>query len=178
MSDHDDSEHFRKAMQGVRRLRGDRLWLREKPPGPVPRQTQADEAQALADTLSDQWEPDIHTGEQIEFYRPGLQKGLVRQLRRGQFAVEAELDLHGMRVAEARQALLTAMGRWQVQRLRVVRIIHGKGHGSPGKQPVLKRKLDRWLRQMEAVLAYTTARPEHGGAGAIYLLLKRGQHER
>lgn len=113
---------------------------------------------------------DAAAGE--DYHRPGLQNAVLRKLRRGQFPVQDELDLHGMTVREAGvrlgDFLLHARGR----RLSCVRIIHGKGLSSPGKSPVLKPQVARWLRSHEGVLAFAPARIEDGGSGAMYVLLR------
>jgi DNA-nicking Smr family endonuclease len=124
----------------------------------------------------DQEEPgdlNIETGEFLDFMRPGVQHRVYRDLQRGLIEPEASLDLHGMRVVEAR----TAFSRFLKQSLdtgrRCVRIIHGKGRGSEGQQPVLKQKTNQWLQQTEAVLAFCTAPRWDGGTGAAYVLLSR-----
>ena len=105
--------------------------------------------------------------------RPGIQQGVLRKLRRGQFTAEAELDLHGLTVAEARTALFHFLQTCRNHSARHVRIIHGQGNSSRGGHPVLKGKVQLWLQQLDEVLAFCPARPEHGGEGAVYVLLKR-----
>jgi DNA-nicking Smr family endonuclease len=117
----------------------------------------------------------METGEELFYCRSGLQHNVLRKLRRGHYAVEAELDLHGLRVAEARQALGTFLQNALERGIKTVRIIHGKGNGSLNKQPVLKGKVNHWLRQRAEVLAFCSARPVDGGTGAIYVLLRRGK---
>lgn len=166
----DDQQLFRDAIEGTRPLAEQRMApYRQQPPArPV---AQPQEVEVITDQLSDEWRPEeIETDEELSFSRGGLQHALLKKLRRGQFAIDAELDLHGMRVVEARQVMAqfitTTPGR-------VVRIIHGKGHGSLQQQPIIKSKLNLWLRQWERVLAFHSARPCDGGTGAVYVLLKR-----
>jgi DNA-nicking Smr family endonuclease len=116
---------------------------------------------------------ELETGEELLYCRTGLQHSVLRKLRRGHYSVGAELDLHGMRVEEARQALGAFLQHALAGDTRVVRIIHGKGNGSLNKQPVLKGKVNHWLRQRNDVLAFCSARPVDGGTGAIYVLLRR-----
>jgi DNA-nicking Smr family endonuclease len=116
---------------------------------------------------------EIETGEEMLFMRSGLQHGLMRKLRRGQFAIGAELDLHGLTVALAREALAGFLSACQAANVRCVRIVHGKGRSSPGKRPVLKGRLHGWLQHIDDVLAFCSARPCDGGTGAIYVLLRR-----
>ena len=96
----------------------------------------------------------------------------MRKLRRGQYAIEAQLDLHGNTVPEARERVSTFLRDMQTQGKRCVRIIHGKGKSSEGKLPVLKGKVNAWLQQWDQVLAFCSARPNDGGTGAIYVLLR------
>lgn len=143
-------------------------------PAPEPRQRQLDEKAALAQTLSD--EVDIETllltDDGLSFRREGVGPDTVTRLRRGHWAIQAEIDLHGLRREEARDEL-AAFLRDALQRgQRCLRVVHGKGHGSPGRQPVLKARVQRWLGQSDAVLAFTQASAAHGGAGAVLVLLR------
>lgn len=172
--DPEDLAAFREAMADVRRLDSERRPDDPPRPPPHPRQTEADEAQVMLDMLSDEFDPvDAASGEELLFARPGIQKQLLRKLRQGKFSVEAELDLHGLRVAQARQRLVLFLNRCRDQGIRCVRIIHGKGLGSHQKQPVLKGKTNRWLQQRDEVLAFCSARQVDGGTGAVYVLLKK-----
>lgn len=115
---------------------------------------------------------ETETGEELSFIRPGLQHRLLRKLRRGHFSIGAELDLHGMTVALAQVELTIFLKQAQARGVRCVRIIHGKGLRSRQGRPVLKFKLERWLRLREEVIAFSSARPVDGGTGAVYVLLK------
>ncbi len=172
----EDRALFRKAVAGTRRLEAaPRITTRKRRPPPRPLQRERDEAQVIDDLLSEPVDPtDLETGEELLFARSGLQHKLLRRLRRGELAIEAELDLHGLTRLEARQALSEFLHACRARRCRCVRIIHGKGRGSHQKRPILKQYVDHWLRQVDAVLAYCSAIPAHGGTGAIYVLLRRG----
>lgn len=141
---------------------------------PIPRQRLLDEKQVLQDSLSDPI--DIleagETGEELFFARPGITKAALRKLKRGGWVIRAELDLHGMRSAEARLSLAEFLQHCARQDCRCVRIIHGKGLRSRNREPVLKHKLRHWLIQREDVLAFCQARPTDGGSGAVIVLLK------
>ena len=144
-------------------------------PEPLPRQREADERAALREALSD--EVDVAslllTDDGLSFRRPGVQDEVLTRLRRGQWAIQAQIDLHGLRRDEARDAL-AAFVRQSLQRgQRCVRVVHGKGLGSPGREPVLKAKVQRWLAQCAEVLAFTQAAAPQGGAGALIVLLER-----
>lgn len=177
MSEHDpnDKQAFRKAVGDARPLKQDKIAPHRRRPKPIPHQTIADQRAVMASLLSDEFDPaEIETGEELLFVRPGLQNTLVRKFRRGQFIIEAELDLHGRVVVEAREMVNAFLREARLSNKRVVRIIHGKGMSSAGKLPVLKGKVNSWLRQKDEVLAFCSARPTHGGTGAVYVLLKRG----
>jgi DNA-nicking Smr family endonuclease len=144
-------------------------------PEPLPRQREADERAALREALSD--EVDIEslllTDDGLAWRRPGLNADVVTRLRRGQWSIQAQIDLHGLRRDEARDQL-AAFVRDALQRgQRCVRVIHGKGLGSPGREPVLKGKVQRWLAQCQEVIAFTQATGPQGGAGALVVLLER-----
>ncbi|MGE5320328.1 MAG: Smr/MutS family protein [Hyphomicrobiaceae bacterium] len=143
-------------------------------PKPVAHQRQADERQVLVDALSDpwDWEAAISTGEELFYSRPGVPTAALRKLRRGGWVIKGELDLHGHTGGEARVALAAFLNRCQIEDRRCVRIIHGKGHGSKNRLPVLKNKVRHWLMQREDVLAFCQARTVDGGAGAVIVLLK------
>jgi len=171
----DDIALFREAVGPVTRIRHERVHTRAGQPRPLPRQTLADHEQVLRDSVSGYPEfVETETGEELLFARPGLQHRLLRKLRRGQFSIGAELDLHGMNVARAREALAEFLRECRLRNVRGVRIIHGKGRGSRGGRPVLKNQVDRWLRMRDEVVAFCSARPVDGGTGAVYVLLKKG----
>jgi DNA-nicking Smr family endonuclease len=169
-----DNDLFRQAMNGVNPIRNDRILHRPKPPRPLPRQRQLDDAQVLVDMMSDDYDvAEVETGEELLFIRPSLPPRTVKKLRRGEFSIEAELDLHGMFRDDARTALATFLTDSRQRGLRCVRVIHGKGHGSRDKKPVLKNLVNRWLQQRDEVLAFCSARPVDGGTGAVYVLLRK-----
>lgn len=174
--DKEELELFRQAVQDVRRLEAEPRQRPSRPkPSPRPRQRELDEAAVLDELLSDPLHPEeLETGEELLFVRSGLQHKLVKKLRRGELAIEAELDLHGLFRVEAREAVVRFLNECRQNRVRCVRIIHGKGHGSEQKRPVLKQYVNHWLQQRDEVLAFCSARPVDGGTGAIYVLLKRG----
>lgn len=143
-------------------------------PKPVARQRLRDEQQVLIDALSDpwDWEAALSTGEELFFSRPGVPTAALRKLRRGGWVIKGELDLHGHTGDEARVAIAAFLNRCLLEERRCVRIIHGKGHGSKNRLPVLKNKVRHWLMQREDVLAFCQARTVDGGAGAVIVLLK------
>jgi len=148
--------------------------IRRQRPKPIARQRLRDEQQVMVDALSDplDWEAAMSTGEELVFVRPGVPTAALRKLRRGGWAIQGELDLHGHTGDEARVSLAAFLNRCNLEDRRCVRIIHGKGYGSKNRLPVLKGKVRHWLMQREDVLAFCQARTVDGGAGAVIVLLK------
>ncbi|WP_457426192.1 Smr/MutS family protein [Roseateles sp. P5_E7] len=144
-----------------------------EPPPPEPRQREADERAVLLQALSDDIDVDtlLDTDESLSFRREGISVEVVRKLRRGHWALQGQLDLHGLRRDAAREALSHFVHESNRRGLRCVRVVHGKGHGSPGREPVLKGRVRRWLVQKNEVLAFVQARGSDGGAGALIVLL-------
>ncbi len=142
-------------------------------PAPHPRQRELDEQAALAESLSDEvnLESLLLTDDGLSFRRPGIGLDVVAKLRRGHWALQGQLDLHGLTRDEARDVLATYVRDSHRRGLRCLRVVHGKGHGSPGRQPVLKGKVQRWLAQCAEVIAFAQATGPHGGAGALMVLL-------
>ncbi len=170
----DDKNLFQRATGKVRPIKQDRITPTPKRPKPIPKKTLEDEQQVMDSLLSDEWDPgEIESGEELLFFRPGIQKTVFRKLRTGKYTIEAELDLHGIFAKEARGLVGGFINNSQARGLRCVRIIHGKGLSSPNKMPVLKNKVNKWLQQIDAVLAFSSALPVDGGTGAVYVLLKK-----
>lgn len=173
--DADEIRLFRDSVGKVRPVRHDRIQAPRRAVSTRPQFRERDEEKVLQDMMSEHFEPaDTETGEELLFMRTGLQQRVLRKLRRGLFVIGAELDLHGMTVPVARQAVVAFLLESKRQRIQCVRIIHGKGRGSRHRAPVLKQKVGRWLPQRDEVLAYCSARDYDGGTGAVYVLLKRG----
>jgi DNA-nicking Smr family endonuclease len=143
-------------------------------PLPIARQHLADEQAALQESLSDDFsiETLMETDDTLSFSRNGIGPDTLRKLRRGHWVIQSQLDLHGMRSDEAREALAEFLRTTCKRGLRCVRVIHGKGLGSINKEPVLKNKVRNWLAQKDEVIAFCQARAADGGAGALVVLLK------
>lgn len=170
----DDAKLFRQYVDGARPVIQDRIAPHRARRPAVPEQSRRDDEIVMNTLLSHEYEPaDIETGEELLYARPGVQQTVMRKLRRGQYAVEAELDLHGYTVAQARETLDAFLGANRALGKRCVRVVHGKGNSSEGKLPVLKGKVNAWLRRRDHVLAFCSAIPRDGGTGAVYVLLKR-----
>ena len=161
-------------MNGVRRHAPSSRVPRTKTPPPAEaRHSTADERAVLLEMLSGPDPDEFETGETLSYRAPGVQERVLRQLRRGGYRVEAELDLHGLNRDRARAAVAVFIAECRDLDRRCVRIIHGKGNGSPNTGPVLKQRLDGWLRKVRDVMAFCTARPGDGGSGAVYVLLRQ-----
>jgi DNA-nicking Smr family endonuclease len=179
----DERRQFREAMRGVRRLHiGESPTSASRPrQRPSARFTRAERLAVLADSLMDLRSPQaplLETGEELLYRGPRIGDDVFRQLRRGRFRVEAELDLHGLRVDEARLELRAFLAAALAEGLRVVRIVHGKGLRSGNRGPVLRQMTGDVLRQLDAVLAFASAREVDGGSGACLVLLQRPGHRR
>ena len=142
------------------------------PPDPLSRAR--DERDALHSSLSDEIDVDtlLDTDGDLSFCRPGIGPDVLRKLRRGEWSIQAALDLHGHRVEEAREETAQFLREAVKRGLRCVRIVHGKGLGSKDRVPVLRDKVRRWLVQRDEVIAFCQARPAEGGAGALVVLLR------
>lgn len=151
-----------------------RVVTRPPPPPPRPQQREADERVVLEQSISDEIDIDLllDTDEALSWRRTGIGADVVRRLRRGEWSVRGQIDLHGLRVDEARAALVEFLAQALRSEWRCLRVIHGKGLGSPSREPVLKGKVLRWLAQREEVLAFCQARPNDGGSGALIVLLR------
>ncbi len=166
---------FRRAMaDAVPLKRPDRVEPAPSPTPPTPRQRELDERQALAQSMSDEIDIErlLEIDAELSYRREGVGADVVTRLRRGQWTVQGQIDLHGMRVDEARDALAAFLAEALKRHRRCLRVIHGKGLGSVAREPVLKGKVLRWLVQREEVLAFCQARPNDGGAGALLVLLR------
>jgi DNA-nicking Smr family endonuclease len=127
----------------------------------------------LEDSIHSDPDLDLQSGDELCFAQPGVRHGVLKKLKRGQYAVMAVLDLHGLFVREAHELLIDFIQTNRAAGHQCVRIIHGKGRRSPHGRPVLKNKIFNWLQHRDEVLAFCSARRNDGGTGAIYVLLKR-----
>ncbi len=170
--DIEDTARFLRAVADVRPLPAPPPPARPAPPPPLPLQRYRDEM-AVLETLGHPLNSDaaLESGDEWLYLRPGLSPALLRDLRRGRFRTQERLDLHGCTVEEARTELRVFLREARQRRWTCVCIIHGKGLGSPGRIPVLKRLVGGWLMRHQEVLAFAQARPGEGGGGALQILL-------
>lgn len=169
----EESQAFREAVRDVRPLNTAARVERRRRPRPVPRFSQADETNALAESLAnDPVAAELETGEELAYLRQGANPKLLRRLRRGEFRIAAEADLHGLNERKAGDAIRDFLAEARRARWQCVRIIHGKGLRSGPAGPVLKAKTASVLRRRDDVIAFASARPTDGGTGAVIVLLK------
>lgn len=169
----DDASLFRNAVAGTRPLQVDFVAPKRSRPAPRARFRREDEEAALFESLhGDIDNIETGAGERLSWRRPEVGQRTLRRLARGSYSVQAELDLHGLTASEAEVAMRRFISNCLQDQLRCVRIVHGKGRGSGHAGPVLKTKVNRWLRRWREVLAFASARQVDGGTGAVYVLLK------
>ena len=179
LAEREDRERrlFELAVGPVQALRtARRVQHTPEPLQPQPFQRLLDERSVMREALSDDFDVEtlLHTDEMLSYRVPRLGPDVVRKLREGRWSIQRQLDLHGLRTDEAREALGRFIREAHQSGLRCVRVVHGKGLGSPGRMPVLKSRVHRWLVQKHEVMAFVQARPADGGAGALVVLLRSG----
>lgn len=174
----DPMDLFRQAVGEVKPVRNDRVNDTSARPPPRPRQLELDEQAVMHDAMTDDRDPDdMDTGEHLHWARAGVQKRVMRKLRNGYYSVQAELDLHGLTVNQARAAMQEFIpGVTASNGSCCVRIIHGKGRKTATDAPILKPFTAAYLRQRSDVLAYCSAKSSQGGTGAVYVLLRARQN--
>jgi len=172
----EEANVFRSSVGQVSNLRDrNRVQHPSAKPSPIPVQSQLNDKAVLEASLSDEFDVEnlLDIDETMSFRRPGIGEDIIKKLRRGEWVPQDKVDLHGMRSDEAREALANFLRRSVRNGVRCVRVIHGKGIGSPDKLPVLKGKVRSWLVQKEEVIAFVQARESQGGAGALMVLLRQ-----
>lgn len=170
----DDENLFQRLMSDAKPLKAEeRIPTAAKKPKPKARFARADEHAVLEESLDvDIDDLEESSGEALRFQRATVGRTTMRMLTRGSYAIQAEIDLHGMTLAEAKPKLENFVYRCARSNKLCIRIVHGKGLGSGERGPVLKQGVDRWLRKWDAVLAFVSSRQVDGGTGAVYVLLK------
>ncbi len=171
----DDFQLFREAVKDIKPLAHDKVIHPVKKIARQPkRQHYTLEQESIIDTLSDEAEVEsVNPLDKLSHCPAGIQKRVFKKLRRGQYIIIDELDLHGLNVKQAKKLLLHFLEIALQVEGSCVSIIHGKGHRSGNREPVIKRQTNHWLRQHPRVLAFHSAQPKDGGTGAVYVLLRR-----
>lgn len=167
-------DEFRRAIEGAKPLRHEaRVPEAKRRVKPGAHFSKADEQRVLAESLEDDIDTIEHGyGGALRFHRQHVGRRTMRKLQRGGYSVQAEIDLHGMTLEEARPALADFINYSASQGKYCVRVVHGKGLGSGNRGPVLKNAVNRWLRKWDCVLAFVSTRQVDGGTGAVYVLLQ------
>ena len=175
----EDIDLFRRSVGPVRKISHDKAVHTRKVRPSRPQTRQRIEKASVTDSFSDDYhaKEDVSSEETLFFARPGIQQRKLQQLRRGRLPAGAELDMHGMTVAVARNELVHFISHCREQHIRCARIIHGKGYSSGGQAPILKNRLNNWLRQHQDVLAFSSAPGSEGGSGAVNILLRAASRQ-
>jgi len=169
----EDIALFREAVGPVRHIESAAPATRKPRPRPRAHMREADEAAVAGELLRGGHDPAvIEIGEELSFLREGHSPKLLRCLKRGQFSVQGEIDLHHMNAETARACILELLEEAHAEGWHCIRIVHGKGLRSRPGGPVLKGLTDRILRRRSDVLAFASARPAQGGTGAVVVLLR------
>jgi len=170
----DDKSLFRDAVGDVKSVASDKAPDSKIKPSARVSSTKRDDRSVMETLLSDLSESDLlETGEHLSYTAPGVQRAVLRKLKSGKYAIQAELDLHGMTLSMAKNELGAFLVECQHRRLLCVRIIHGKGRKTAEQTPRMKPAVNQWLQSNKKVLAFCSARSNDGGTGAVYVLLKR-----
>lgn len=173
VAEEDERNLFRAAIGKVREFSGDSSPLpAPAKPEPQARQFERDEAAVMDELLVGEFDPGtIEVGDEIHYLKPGQRDSVLKRLRRGQYSIRAEIDLHQMSVSVARAAVSAFLDEAIRHRELCVRIVHGKGLRSAARGPVVKRMTEQLLRRRNDVLAFASALPAQGGTGAVLVLL-------
>ncbi|PPK72881.1 DNA-nicking Smr family endonuclease [Methylobacter tundripaludum] len=168
----EDSDLFRQTIGKVQTVKSDKVLLTEgNKPKPYPKSQTVNVAEHLNGAADFNVE-NVGIEDSLSFAAPGLQHSVLKKLRKGQFGLDAEIDLHGLNSNKAKRQLLHFLHDCVEDGCRCVHIIHGKGYRSMDNHPVLKNNLNLWLRQHKDVQAFCSAPPKDGGTGAVFVLLQ------
>ncbi len=179
----DDDDSFREEMQGVTPLMQTRAELKGERRAP----SLAQQARRLAaqqentqddNFLGEDFVPQIAPDDILEFSKPGIQHGVLRKLRLGRYSIDARLDLHKHTVAQARVAVFDFIRDSMRYDVRTALIVHGKGARSQPRSAMIKSCVNHWLKQLPEVLAFHSAQKQHGGVGAVYVLLRKSERQK
>lgn len=171
----EDADLFKKTVGNVKAVNSDKVMLApSNKPKPFPQPKSPVNTPSFEQTVSR--DSDIlYQEDSIRFIAPGLQKNVLKKLRKGFFGLDASIDLHGLTRRQANVQLACFIQNSIEAGCRCIHIIHGKGYHSLNNQPVLKNNINGWLRQHKAVQAFCSAPSKEGGVGAVFVLLKRSQ---
>jgi DNA-nicking Smr family endonuclease len=172
-SNSDEAALFRESIGDVKPVSSRRRRPDSPAPKPHARFTEADDRAVLNESMTaGPGEAEIDSEASMNFHRPNIGRKVLRQLRRGSYAIQDEIDLHGLKVDEAQSELRKFIQESRTAGLKCVRVVHGKGLRSGSRGPVLKNGVNSWLRRWPEVAAFCSAQPSDGGTGAVYVLLR------
>lgn len=170
-----DNSMDRLLGQGVKPLKQDKITPYRSPADTTPRQRLLDNQRVMDELLEESDESTSYeSGDELKFLRSGFSARLLKKLRRGDYAIQDELDLHGLIAGEAKQETHSFINECARNNVRAIRIVHGKGRNSAGRTPVLKNMLLGWLSKNQHVVAVVSTPANDGGTGAVYVLLGKG----
>ncbi len=171
--DEQDRALFHAAVSDATPIRPLRRVISVDKPPPVPVHSLLDIHATIAASISGPipWEESMETGEELVYLRDNVPRDTLRKLRRGHWVIQDAIDLHGLNRDQARALLVEFLAECLRRGYRCIRIIHGKGLGSPNREPVLKGKIRDWLARRSEILAYCQAPENLGGSGATLVLL-------
>jgi len=170
--DDNNGDFLAQQLSGVRRLKQDKIAPYRPPLDPTPKQRLLDNHRVLEELLEEADETtSFESGDELKFLRNGYTSRLLKKLRRGDYAIQDELDLHGLNAGAAKQETHGFINECARDNVRAIRIVHGKGRNSAGRDPVLKNMLLGWLSKNQFVIAVCSTPANDGGTGAVYVLL-------
>ena len=170
--DNDDKTLFKQSLDGVKPLQQNKIAPYRKPASTRPEQRIADDQRVMQELLEASDElSSVNSGDELRYLQEGYSPRLLKKLRRGEYSIQDQLDLHGLIATEAKQETHRFINDCALDKVRAVRIIHGKGLNSRDKIPVIKRLLVSWLSKNKHVIAVCSSPKHDGGGGAVYVLL-------
>lgn len=178
----DEENLFSEEMSGVTRLKKDHVVREDGSKKPsmaqLARRQSAQQKNEDDNHLGDLFIPPVAPLDILNYHKPGIQHGVLRKLRLGQYELDARLDLHRHKVEDARIAVFEFIKDCLHYDTRTAIIVHGKGEKSQPQKALLKSCVNHWLRQLPDVLAFHSAQKHHGGAGALYVLIRKSDKQK
>lgn len=172
MNDKKKDVSFKNSLESVQKMPQDRVTPYRPKLSPTPTQRLADDARVMEELLAESDEASsFHSGDELKYLKQGYPPQLLRRLRRGEFSIQEELDLHGLIAQEAKPAVHSFINEAANTGISAIRIVHGKGLHSRDKKPVLKNLILGWLRKNQYVIAVCSTPANDGSTGAIYVLI-------
>ena len=183
MNDEDETSLFAQEVAGIKPLKKSEVYLGKK--GPQVDFSARQKAALIAkeadrNHLSQDYVEKVEPNDVLEYKRSGVQDGVFKRLRQGKYGIDARLDLHRHTVAQAREQVYQFVDDCMRNDIRVAIVVHGKGDRTPDpdSQAMIKSHINKWLRELDAVMAFHSAQRHHGGLGAVYVLFKKTEKAR